>query len=292
MSPNTIVRILVFAVGLPLLAAIAFVSPEHDLPAYALLVIGAAAVAAREAAFFFPTETRLYTAHAAAIPLTGALLPAIGWVTGRIHGGVAATEAILVTIFAISVAILGLQVIRRTDQQFTEIVPAVGMHIFLLVYPGLFAWYAIRLAFLPAASWVVLLFVFSVYLNDSFAWLFGRLFGKSDRGGTEPIVAVSPNKSRIGFLAGFLTTPAVVVIGTRIVPDLPVAPLLHAVIFGAVVGASAILGDLVESALKRSAAIKDSGQIIPGRGGLLDSIDSPLLAAPFFYYGYVLVFLS
>ena len=105
-------------------------------------------------------------------------------------------------------------------------------------------------------------------------------------------MAVSPNKSRIGFLGGFLASPAVVVLFSYLLRDLVTVSTVRAILFGVVVGAAAILGDLVESALKRSASIKDSGQIIPGRGGLLDSIDSPLFAAPFFYYGFVLVFLS
>ena len=52
---------------------------------------------------------------------------------------------------------------------------------------------------------------------------------------------------------------------------------------GLVVGCAAIVGDLFESALKRSAGVKDSGTMVPGRGGFLDSIDSLLFAAPAFY---------
>ena len=53
---------------------------------------------------------------------------------------------------------------------------------------------------------------------------------------------------------------------------------------GSAVGIATILGDLIESAIKRSATSKDSGQLIPGRGGILDSVDSVLYAAPVFYY--------
>ena len=291
MSNNTLFRILVFLVALPLLGAVAFLFPDYNLPVYAALVVGAAGIAAREAAFFFAAETRSYRGHAVMIPLVGATLPTVGYLVESMAPAFTA-EALMVSVVLIAAVILTIQVGRRVDRRFGEIVPVVAMHLFLLVYPGIFAWYALRLAFLPIASWAVILFVFSVYLNDSAAWLFGRLFGKKTPAGEEPPVAVSPNKSRIGFLGGFLASPAVVVLFSYLLRDLVTVSTVRAILFGVVVGAAAILGDLVESALKRSASIKDSGQIIPGRGGLLDSIDSPLFAAPFFYYGFVLVFLS
>ena len=63
-------------------------------------------------------------------------------------------------------------------------------------------------------------------------------------------------------------------------------------ILGFTTGLAVILGDLGESVLKRSAGLKDSGVLIPGRGGILDSIDSVALAAPVFYIGYKLLFIS
>ena len=61
-------------------------------------------------------------------------------------------------------------------------------------------------------------------------------------------------------------------------------------ILGFVTSLSAIIGDLIESVFKRSCQVKDSGSLIPGRGGILDSIDSIVIAAPIFYIGYNFLF--
>jgi phosphatidate cytidylyltransferase len=86
-------------------------------------------------------------------------------------------------------------------------------------------------------------------------------------------------------------TIVVVLVAHRIDPTLFPGTPGSRVVFGAIAGMVVIIGDLVESALKRSAAAKDSGTLIPGRGGILDSIDSPIFLAPAFYYLYRLLFL-
>jgi phosphatidate cytidylyltransferase len=84
-------------------------------------------------------------------------------------------------------------------------------------------------------------------------------------------------------MAGVLFFPAA--FAPRLLPPLP-----SGLILGFLLGAAASLGDLVESALKRSSGVKDSGSIIPGRGGVLDSIDSIAFAAPVFYAVYRILF--
>jgi phosphatidate cytidylyltransferase len=101
---------------------------------------------------------------------------------------------------------------------------------------------------------------------------------------------VSPNKTLVGFIGGFLGALALGYLYVAAVPDLLGRASLSHGIFFLVIAVFGNLGDLLESALKRSAALKDSGSIIPGRGGVLDSIDSLLFSAPVYYYSIIIFF--
>lgn len=296
MTRNTVLRLLVFFVGIPLLTLAALALPDQGLPFFGLIVVVASAVAAYEAAFFFPPETRDYPGNNVLIPALGAVLPLVGYLSLHIsvpRFGPAMTPGalVLLTMTVMISVIMGVQVLKRREREIFEIINVVSTHIFLLLYPGLFTWHVTRILGLPSPSVMVIVFVLAVYLNDSMAWLVGRLLGPLTRkAGAPPPVAISPNKSIAGFIGGFITSPFVVVAASLVYPSLFPGGIFRSILFGAIVGAATILGDLVESAFKRAATVKDSGQIIPGRGGLLDSIDSPVFAAPFFYYGYVLIF--
>ncbi|HKK47957.1 MAG TPA: phosphatidate cytidylyltransferase [Alkalispirochaeta sp.] len=296
MSRNTLFRLVVFFLGIPLLAASAFIGRNHGLPIFGILVVGASALAAREAAFFFPSSLRDYPGSTVIIPLMGTLIPTVGYVSSLTthwdHGSAIGASAIVVPTFMVAASlIMAVQVVKRIDHEIDLIVPVVTSHLFILIYPGLFTWHAARLVSFEYNSELLLLFFLSVYLNDSLAWLFGRLLGPiTRRRDGAPPVAISPNKSIVGFVAGFLTSIAVIVLAGIVRPEvLPGPTILHAV-FGAIIGSASIVGDLVESGFKRSAAVKDSGQLIPGRGGLLDSIDSAVFVAPFFFYGCVILY--
>jgi len=147
----------------------------------------------------------------------------------------------------------------------------VSASVFSIIYLGLFCMFivGIRVEFGP---WVLLFFVFSIKSSDIGAYAFGRLFGKH-----KLCPRISPGKTWEG-LAG----AAVVAAGVSFVFShaCGIMPGLWAVVFGAVFGVLGQMGDLVESMIKRDAALKDSSSSIPGFGGLLDVIDSPLATAP------------
>jgi CDP-diglyceride synthetase len=127
------------------------------------------------------------------------------------------------------------------------------------------------------AGTLEMVMVFSIiWLSDSAAYLVGRKIGKH-----KITPRISPNKSLEGFVAG-LVVPAVAtpwigyLIGHRY-------PWYLLALVGLIVAVSSIVGDLFESTLKRGAGIKDTSNLIPGHGGILDRVDSLLLAFPAYY---------
>jgi phosphatidate cytidylyltransferase len=106
---------------------------------------------------------------------------------------------------------------------------------------------------------------------DSSAYFVGGTFGRRRLAPN-----ISPNKSVEGALAGLA---AAAIVATLIGFGLQVPPLLMAG-YGLAIAAATIVGDLVESFIKRQTGVKDSGVLIPGHGGLLDRMDSLLFCAP------------
>jgi len=122
-------------------------------------------------------------------------------------------------------------------------------------------------------AFFVLAFLVAAKAGDSGAYFVGKRFGKH-----KLAPRVSPNKTIEGTVGGLVTSAAATVLVAWLT-GLPGA-LEYWAQFGAVVGAVAQMGDLVESALKRSVGVKDSSCMLPTFGGMLDLIDSLLLAAP------------
>ena len=153
----------------------------------------------------------------------------------------------------------------------------IGKRMIMVFYPGFFLWWIQALTRTPMPAFSLLIFLLLVSLNDVAAWFFGRFLGRF--GG---VVPVSPNKTLEGFIAGIAASIAVVIAASYWIPDFFPHPRRFTVLLGPLIGITVILGDLIESAVKRSAGMKDSGRIILGRGGMLDSVDSYLPAAPVF----------
>lgn len=124
--------------------------------------------------------------------------------------------------------------------------------------------------------WLYLLFAV-ISLGDTGAFLVGKTFGRRKM---TPIA--SPNKTWEGALGGLLWAAAGGWLARTIL--LPRFPLLEVIILSIVVQAAAQVADPLESLFKRAVGVKDSSNLVPGHGGILDRIDSFTLAAPVFYY--------
>ncbi|WNY64448.1 phosphatidate cytidylyltransferase [Borreliella americana] len=149
--------------------------------------------------------------------------------------------------------------------------------LFILIYPGALMSFTVSITTLPKAPFLMLILFAMVSGNDTFAYLFGYFLGKNSY---RPTI-ISPNKTLMGFFGGILFSvfTAIFAVFFRLI-NLSYG---ESIVLGILIGVFTIIGDLFESGLKRSAGVKDSGKIVPGRGGALDSIDSFLLTGPIFY---------
>ncbi|MEO0278625.1 MAG: CDP-archaeol synthase [candidate division WOR-3 bacterium] len=119
-----------------------------------------------------------------------------------------------------------------------------------------------------------LLFVvaLSVWITDTFSYFGGRSFGKNY------LHSASPKKTVEGAFCGLVATAVITTVIYNVMVE---ESITKGLVFSLLTGASAIVGDLVESAIKRRKGVKDSGKIFPGHGGALDRTDSLLFAIPF-----------
>lgn len=187
--------------------------------------------------------------------------------------GLARVSAPLLTFGAIA---LGLVVLTRRRH-----IARAGAH-FGVALSGLL-YVPLLVAVLPLlkgagqGSWLTVALCMA-FFSDTVAYLAGRAFGRH-----KLYPAVSPGKTWEGALGG-LVGGCLASVGLGAAWLLPDLPWSHAVVLGLVGSVCGQLGDLVESMLKRSFGVKDSGALLPGHGGVLDRVDGLLFVAPVAYY--------
>jgi phosphatidate cytidylyltransferase len=192
-------------------------------------------------------------------------------------GGMPLLEAAFF-LFVLGIAALTLW----TRRPLVEALPAAGISasgLLLIAFPLTFA---IRLHGLGTEGPLLLLFALVItWVGDTFAYFAGRAIGK------HPLAPrLSPKKTWEGTLASFLgSLPVAVVFGRWLS-----APLPHLLAMAAAGNVAGQAGDLLESAYKRSAGVKDSGGLLPGHGGVLDRIDALILVIPVVWYYWVLIY--
>ena len=205
--------------------------------------------------------------------------------------GIAASSLAFIVVFVMLLAALR-RALERESQQ--AIVRMAGT-VLAALYLGGLAWFlmAIRVKHsdpsgrahprFDGSTTAILMILLVVKSTDIGAYFGGRALGRH-----KLIPWLSPGKTWEGFACGIITAALV---GMAFKGSMH-QPAWSAALFGACVGALGQLGDLLESLMKRDAEVKDSGGLIPGFGGILDVIDSPLFAAPFAYLWLSLAFRS
>ncbi len=123
---------------------------------------------------------------------------------------------------------------------------------------------------------LVLFLLFITQFNDVSQYIWGKLFGRN-----KIIPKVSPNKTWEGFLGAVMT---ITICSGFAAPLLTPLTFELGLIFGFIISVSGFFGDVVISSVKRDLEIKDSGNLIPGHGGILDRIDSLMYTAPLFFH--------
>ncbi|AFY66938.1 phosphatidate cytidylyltransferase [Geitlerinema sp. PCC 7407] len=132
------------------------------------------------------------------------------------------------------------------------------------------------LSSLPEGLTLTLLSFGCIWAADIGAYTFGKLFGRTR------LSDISPKKTVEGAVFGVAGSVGVAIAGSWYL-DWPAWPYTG-VGLGLIIGIASLLGDLTESMMKRDAGVKDSGQLIPGHGGILDRADSYVFTAPLVYY--------
>ena len=134
----------------------------------------------------------------------------------------------------------------------------------------------------PDGSWLILLFLLIVWAADTGAYFAGKAFGNKK---LSP--SISPGKTLAGLYGGLVAAPLVALLAAKLMPIEPVDPVAL-ILLSLVTVLVSVGGDLMISLHKRTSGYKDSGNLLPGHGGILDRVDSLLAGAPFFALGLLL----
>ncbi|MBA2493337.1 MAG: phosphatidate cytidylyltransferase [Acidobacteria bacterium] len=251
--------------------------PNYSAANWLFVIIAAAALVAGLFEFYTLTKTLELKADAS----TAYLGAAAFFIAFLFDAPTKTPDLLLLTIALFVIAVLVTQTFRF-QKDFTKMLTGIGVTIlgvFFVVFLGGFL-VSVRVGFetFPGLSTKLLGFFFLVVMgSDTGAYYVGKKFGKR-----KLVPKISPNKTWEGFVGGILLAIGFAALSTFLFfPELPYQVSIPLAIVMSIVGVG---GDLAESAMKRGAGAKDTANILPGHGGLLDRLDSLLFNAPILYY--------
>ena len=279
-------RLMIFFIGVPVFFALIFL-----LPFYRHLALNIAAILFSAAAAF-ELSNILEKKHIRISKIEAVILGSIAPVAATLQVSFNFPQWIIPLFFMAGASWALLSQAFTRSKNMENVINNVAGCFSALVYPAFFILWIVKMSIWENSGAVFLYFI-TVFMNDSTAWLTGTLFGKNN----SKIFAASPNKSVAGFIGGLFASMTVCVGAAWLFPFVLFsdeknfsALIVPAIVLGLVTGIFATLGDLAESAIKRSCDIKHSGRLMLERGGILDSVDSLSAAAPVFYLLYTILF--
>jgi phosphatidate cytidylyltransferase len=270
--PPSVARILTAVVLLPILIASILI----DQLAIVFCVLAAAAIVLGEIEFWLVARKKQVRADATAGLLSGLALLTIFFFTSP--GKLPDLLMIQLVLLLLTVGTLTAAMVRGVP--YDRMILSASVTVLSVMYVALLGGHliAVRVGFQPALSRHLLSFFFLVIMgSDAAAYYGGRTFGRH-----KLAPSISPGKTWEGAVAGMLAS--LLLAAASHYWFFPNLPIKFALPLAAVMNVMGVLGDLTESALKRSAGMKDTAQFLPGHGGILDRIDSLLFNAPVIYY--------
>jgi phosphatidate cytidylyltransferase len=193
-------------------------------------------------------------------------------------------QPVLIVAAVAALSILSLASAISNPNEMHQSLASVSATVFGVIYVAVLAGYLIGVRMMAdavliphLASKLLTMFFAIVMMTDTGAYYFGRAFGRH-----KLAPRVSPGKTVEGAIGGLAT--AIIIGPVCKLIFFPEIPISHSLALGAALGTIGQIGDLAESLLKRGADVKDSGNLLPGHGGVLDRIDSLLFCAPLLFY--------
>ncbi len=186
-----------------------------------------------------------------------------------------------ISFFTLTMMFIILSVSELTRRSNDRIIIHMSSTIFGIIYTGWMGGHILLLRQLSGNYFnsAILLFLalFLIWMNDTWAFFTGTIFGKH-----KILERISPSKTYEGFFGGIIMAVFSALVFRYFFT--PFISIIDIIIMTVVAAFAGLAGDLVESAMKRDAKVKDASAILPGHGGVLDRFDSVLFALPIIYY--------
>ena len=273
MTTNKSSRVLVNLLGIPSLLAIIIAGDTfNNLPIFSVFIAVVLFLGAREI-----TTLSMGRGGQPFIPL---LLLFLAILQLDRHPAISWDIPVYLLIVGITLVAMILEVFRREAKPLLNI----SILVFAFVWLGLMLGSLSTLRNLPEIGFGITFALFlSVWICDTSAFFFGKKFGEK-----KIIPDVSPNKTWVGTIAGFMSSIIFMLILDQYNFFNGIVTTIDVVVIGIITGGFGQLGDWAESLLKREAGVKDTSNFLRGHGGILDRFDSLTFAAPltFIYCNY------